>query len=412
MAANVPYYPRAMGPAWTAASKQFPVLLLTGPRQVGKTTLLEHLAAEGRRYVTLDAPLVRELARRDPALFLQRYQPPVIIDEIQYAPELLSYIKMAVDTSRVPGSFWLTGSQQFRMMQGVSETLAGRIGILNLLGFSSRERARGVLDVPPFLPTDERLRQREASSRTLMLRELYQEIWLGSFPALVAGPIHDRDLFYSSYVQTYLERDVRDLAQVGDEASFLRFVKACAARTAQLLNYSELARDAGVSSNTARHWLSILQASFQVVLVPPFHSNVSKRLVKRPKLYFLDTGLCAYLTEWTSPETLEAGAMSGAILETYVLSELLKSWWHLGLHPHLYYFRDKDGLEVDFVFAQDQRIYPVEVKKTASPRADDLRGFRALAKAGVPVGPGAILCLCQELLPLTSDVQAVPIGLL
>jgi len=401
-----------MGPAWTAASKQFPVLLLTGPRQVGKTTLLEHLAAEGRRYVTLDAPLVRELARRDPALFLQRYQPPVIIDEIQYAPELLPYIKMAVDTSRVPGSFWLTGSQQFRMMQGVSETLAGRIGILNLLGFSSRERARGVLDVPPFLPTDERLRQREASSRTLMLRELYQEIWLGSFPALVAGPIHDRDLFYSSYVQTYLERDVRDLAQVGDEASFLRFVKACAARTAQLLNYSELARDAGVSSNTARHWLSILQASFQVVLVPPFHSNVSKRLVKRPKLYFLDTGLCAYLTEWTSPETLEAGAMSGAILETYVLSELLKSWWHLGLHPHLYYFRDKDGLEVDFVFAQDQRIYPVEVKKTASPRADDLRGFRALAKAGVPVGPGAILCLCQELLPLTSDVQAVPIGLL
>ncbi|NLU22340.1 MAG: ATP-binding protein [Phycisphaerae bacterium] len=401
-----------MGPAWTAASKQFPVLLLTGPRQVGKTTLLEHLAAEGRRYVTLDAPLVRELARRDPALFLQRYQPPVIIDEIQYAPELLPYIKMAVDTSRVPGSFWLTGSQQFRMMQGVSETLAGRIGILNLLGFSSRERARGVLDVPPFLPTDERLRQREASSRTLMLRELYQEIWLGSFPALVAGPIHDRDLFYSSYVQTYLERDVRDLAQVGAEASFLRFVKACAARTAQLLNYSELARDAGVSSNTARHWLSILQASFQVVLVPPFHSNVSKRLVKRPKLYFLDTGLCAYLTEWTSPETLEAGAMSGAILETYVLSELLKSWWHLGLHPHLYYFRDKDGLEVDFVFAQDQRIYPVEVKKTASPRADDLRGFRALAKAGVPVGPGAILCLCQELLPLTSDVQAVPIGLL
>lgn len=412
MAENVPYYPRTMGAAWAAAAEQFPVLLLTGPRQVGKTTLLGHLAARDRRYVTLDDPLLRTLATQDPALFLQRFEPPVLIDEIQYAPELLPHVKMAVDASRTPGLFWLTGSQQFRMMQGISETLAGRVGILNLLGFSGRERARGVLDVPPFLPTSERLEQRDASSRRLTLRELYREIWLGSFPALVAGPVRDRDLFYSSYVQTYLQRDVHDLAQVGNEASFLRFLKACAARTAQLLNHSELARDAGISPNTARHWLSILQASFQVLLVPPFHSNVSKRLIKRPKLYFLDTGLCSYLTEWTSPETLEVGAMSGAILETYVLGELLKSWWHRGVEPHLHYFRDKDGLEVDFVFAQDQRIYPVEVKKTASPDSDDLRGFRALAKTGAEVGLGAILCLCQERMPLTREVQAVPIGLL
>jgi len=412
MADQVIFYPRALASAWIAASEQFPVLLLTGPRQVGKTTLLQRLASEERRYATLDDPMLRTLAATDPALFLQRFEPPVLIDEIQYAPALLPHIKMAADSARKPGLFWLTGSQQFRMMQGVSETLAGRVAILNLLGFSGRERVRGDLGVKPFLPTRECIGGHEASRRELSLKDLYGEIWLGGFPALAAGPVHDRDLFYSSYVQTYLERDVRDLAQVGDQAAFLRFIKACAARTAQLLNHSDLARDAGVSPNTARHWLSILQASLQVVLIPAFHSNLTKRLVKRPKMYFLDTGLCSYLTGWTSPETLEVGAMSGAILETHVLCELLKSWWHRGLDPHLYYFRDKDGLEVDFLFARDRRVYPLEVKKTAAPSTDDLRGIRALARTGVEVGPGAVLCLRRDRLPLTRDVEALPVGIL
>jgi hypothetical protein len=388
------------------------VLLLTGPRQVGKTTLLQHLCPKDRRYVTLDDPTLRALAVDDPALFLQRYEPPVLIDEIQYAPPLLPHIKMIADKTREAGLFWLTGSQQFHMMKGVSETLAGRVGILNLLGFSSRERFKLSLDVDPFLPTKTCLDQREETGRNLSLKQAYETIWKGSFPAMIAGPVRDRDLFFSSYVQTYLQRDVRDLAAVGNESGFLRFVKACAARTAQILNLSELARDADVSLNTAKSWLSILEASFQVALLQPYHSNVTKRLVKRPKLYFLDTGLCAYLTEWTSPETLEAGAMSGAILETFVYAELLKSWWHRGRQPRMYYYRDKDGREVDFVFVQDRKLYPVEVKKTASPGKDSVQSFTSLTRKGASVSEGAVICLCRERVPITRDVDAVPIGLL
>ncbi len=406
------YYPRMMDTCWRQASREFPVLLLTGPRQAGKTTFLRHLCTSDRRYVTLDDPTLRALAIEDPALFLQRFEPPILIDEIQYAPQLLPHIKMIADMNRTPGLFWLTGSQQFQMMKGVSETLAGRVAILNLLGFSNRECLKLRLDHPPFLPIPEQIGPRWSSAKPLGLKELYQTIWTGGFPALVAGPVTNRDLYYSSYVQTYLQRDVRDLAQVGNEANFLRFIKACAARTGQLLNYSELARDAEISVNTAKSWLSILQASFQIVLLRPFHSNVTKRLTKSPKLYFLDTGLCAYLTEWTSPETLEAGAMSRAILETFVLGELLKSWWHQGRDPQLYHYRDKDGREIDFVFVQDRRIIPVEVKKTASPNKGDIRTFRSVGSEELPCGPGAILCLCREPVPLTERVQALPIGLI
>lgn len=406
------YYPRMMRDCWLEASKQFPVLLLTGPRQVGKTTLLQRLCPKGRRYVTLDDPALRVLAKEDPALFLQRFEPPVLVDEIQYAPQLLPQIKMIADATRKPGMFWLTGSQQFHMMKGISETLAGRVGILNLLGFSIRERFRLPLHIPPFLPTSDRIAQRTATGRRLSLRQLYQAIWTGGFPALVAGPARNRDLFFSSYVQTYLQRDVRDLTQVGNEASFLRFIKACAARTGQLLNYSDLARDADVSVNTAKQWLSILQASCQVMLLSPFHSNLTRRLVKRPKLYFLDTGLCAYLTEWTTPETLEAGAMAGAILETFVFAELLKGWWHRGVEPRLYYYRDKDGGEIDFLFAQDRRLYPVEVKKSASPGPDALKMPSSLERKGQRLGEGAVICLGREPLPLTKQVQVVPVGIL
>jgi predicted AAA+ superfamily ATPase len=400
-----------MEACWLETSEQFPVLLLTGPRQVGKTTLLEHVCEKGRRYVTLDDPTLRSLATEDPALFLQRYEPPVLIDEIQYAPQLLPHIKMAVDAAGRPGQFWLTGSQQFQMMSGISETLAGRVGILNLLGFSNRERLKLDLDVPPFLPLVDLTAQREASGKRLNLKQTYRAIWTGSYPALTAGPTRDRDLFYSSYVQTYLQRDVRDLARVGNEASFLRFVKACAARTGQLLNYSELARDADVTVNTAKNWLSILRASFQVMLLQPYHSNVTKRLVKRPKLYFLDTGLCAYLTEWTTPETLEAGAMSGAILETHVFCELLKSWWHQGKQPRLYYYRDRDGNEVDFLLLQDQKIYAIEVKKSASPSRSDAKAVKSLSRTGQEVADTAIICLCQERIPLAKNVHAVPLGI-
>jgi hypothetical protein len=406
------YYNRALKDCWNEANCQFPVLLLTGPRQVGKTALLQRLTSKRRRYVNLDDPSLRQLAREDPALLLQRFEPSAMIEQIQYAPQLLPLIKMAVDADPRPGMFWLTGSQQFQMMRGISETLAGRVAILNMLGFSSRERHRLELNVPPFLPTRQAVRQRQESAAASDLKSLYKDIWLGSFPSLTAGPVKDRDLFYSSYLQAYLQRDLKDLAQVGNEMAFVRFLRACAARTAQMLNLTDLARDADVAVNTAKSWLSILQATFQVYLVQPYFSNLTKRLVKAPKLYFLDTGLCAYLTEWSSPETLAAGAMSGAILETHVLCELLKSWLHRGRTPQLYYYRDRDGAEIDFLFEQDRAFYPIEVKKTATPRADLARPFKALTRLRRPVGEGAILCLCDNVAPLSENIDAVPVGII
>ena len=396
---------------WRSASAQFEVVLLTGPRQVGKTTLLEHLQKRGRKYVTLDDLALRALAREEPDLLLERFPPPVLIDEIQYAPELMPSIKRHVDKSHEPGAFWLTGSQQFQMMKDVSETLAGRVAIINLLGFSRREKERRRLDIEPFLPTPHHIGKRAESGATTSLTSVYKEIWSGSFPALGAGKVRDRDLFFRSYVQTYLERDVRDLVQVGSLESFRRFLTASAARTGGLLNYSDLARDAGVSVNTARQWMSVLVASYQVHLVPPYHSNVTKRLTKAPKLYFLDTGLCAYLTRWTTPQTLEAGAMSGAILETFVFAEILKSWWHRTRELPLYYYRDKDGREVDFLIVTDGKLFPIEVKKSARVhRTANL--FGPLKRLKRPVDHGAVICLYPQVLPISKECTSVPVGIL
>jgi hypothetical protein len=406
------YFARTLEQRWPEASGQFRVLLLTGPRQAGKTTLLEHLCGPERTYVTLDDPTSRALANDDPRLFLERFPPPLLLDEIQYAPGLLPYIKMAVDSDAAPGAFWLTGSQQFALMKGVSESLAGRVGIVNLLGFSGRERHRRRLDAEPFLPSGPLLAARQETAVRSDAAEVFRDIWLGAFPGLVAGPVKDRDLFYSSYLQTYLQRDVRDLTHVASESAFLRFLKATAARTGQLLNVTELARDVDVSVNTAKSWLSVLEASFQVFLLPPYHTNLTKRLVKTPKLYFLDTGLCAYLTEWSSPETLAAGAMAGPMLETYVLAELLKSWWHRMQSPQIYHYRDKDGREIDFLLVRDGTLHPLEVKRSATPQRSWVGTMASLKKRQLPVGEGGVVCLCPEYLPLAEGVYAVPVGLI
>lgn len=404
------YVPRTLGKFLVEAERQFPVILLTGPRQVGKTTLLRHLSAPNRTYVSLDDPAARELAREDPSLFLQRFTPPLLIDEIQYAPELFPFIKIVADSDRQPGLFWLTGSQQFHMMQNVTESLAGRVGIVQLLGFSYGELVDDAEGVLPFLPVREETIAREAKRPALDLKGLYQIIWRGAFPAVALRADLDRDLFYSSYVQTYLQRDVRDLARVGDEMAFLRFLRAAAARSAQLLNVADLARDTGVSQNTATHWLSILEATGLVYLLRPFFSNTTKRLVKTPKLYFVDSGLCAYLTEWSSPETLEAGAMAGAILETWVVSEVLKSYRHNGRDAPLYYYRDKDKKEIDLLIVRDGTIHPVEIKKKTNPGKDDTRHFAALGRLGTPVGQGGVVCLASTSLPLGELVHSIPLG--
>ncbi len=404
------YVPRTMETFFQKAASQFPVMLVTGARQVGKTTFLRHMSDTGRTYVTLDDPSVLALARGDPALFLQRFPAPLLIDEIQYAPELLPYIKIRSDEARQPGLFWLTGSQQFHLMKGISESLAGRVGIVQLFGLSRRETAGRGAESKPFLPTPEEISGRLGPDGIVPLKRLYEIIWRGSFPAVALSEAMDRNLFYASYVQTYLQRDVRDLARVGDEMAFLRFLRAAAARSGQLLNTAELARDADVAPNTAKSWLSILEASGIVFFLEPWFSNATKRLVKAPKLYFLDTGLCSWLTEWNSPEALEAGAASGAILETWVVAEILKTWRHNGRRAPLYFYRDSDRREIDLLIVQDGIILPVEIKKTASPGKDSVRHFSVLEKLGTPVGPGGVICFAERSLPLTATTCSIPVG--
>ena len=408
----MPYLPRSLGTYIVSANRQFPVLMLTGPRQVGKTTLLKSLCETTgeplRRYVTLDNPLMLDLARDEPGLFLQRFPPPVLIDEIQYAPGLLPLIKEYVDAQGGKGLFWLTGSQPFHLMQNVSESLAGRVAVMHLQGLSLSERLGQGAHSSPFLPGHAAKTILVQHSSTTPLNWLFEQIWRGSFPALSQPDAPDRDLFYGSYLQTYLQRDVRDLAQVGDLTVFTRFLRSAAARTAQLLNLADMARDVGIAPNTARHWISILQASGLLWLLEPYHTNLSKRLVKTPKLYFLDTGLAAYLTEWSSPATLEAGAMSGPIFETWVIGEILKSWWHNGKLAPLYYYRDKDKKEIDLLIVRDGCLYPVEIKKTGRPGKDATRHFAVLDKLGLNVAKGAIVCVVPERLPITAEIDAIP----
>ena len=395
-------------------SASFPVLLVTGPRQVGKTTLLETCATEDRGYVSLDDLEQRELARTDPALFLQRHKAPVIIDEIQYAPELFSAIKIIVDKEKRAGMFWLTGSQKFHLMQGITETLAGRVAIIDMLGFSQAESFNKANVMPPFLPTEQWLETAQQSQpKTLLVDDAYQRIWRGSYPQMNRDNAEkNRDIFYSSYIQTYIQRDVRSLINVSDEMSFNRFLKAVAARTAQTLNYNNIARDVDVAPKTIKSWLSIMETSGLIYLLKPYHNNINKRLTKSPKLYFLDTGLCAYLTQWSSWQALEAGAMSGALFETYVFSEILKSYWHNAKAANFYFYRDRDQKEVDLLIEQDNTLYPIEFKKTASPSRTASKHFPVLEKLGLNIGHGAVICLKETLAPMSSTVTAMPLGFL
>lgn len=404
---------RAIKKTLLNASQTFPVVLLTGPRQVGKTTLLENCAEPERNYVSLDDYDQRILAQNDPALFLQHHKPPLIIDEIQYAPELFQAIKISVDQTKTNGRYWLTGSQKFQLMQNITESLAGRVAIIDLQGLARAEINDNAENLQPFLPTRSWLEHaRKNQTETLLITQLYTEIWRGSYPRIINEPDISTDLFYNSYLQTYIQRDVRAIANVADERTFRIFIQAVAARTAQLLNYASISRDVGVDQKTIKSWLSILETSGLIYLLPPYHNNLSKRLIKTPKLYFLDTGLCRYLTRWSTPETLEAGALSGAILETYVISELLKSYWYNGLTPFFYFYRDKDQKEVDLLIEQNNQLYPVEIKKTATPGLSAIKNFSVLKKLDKKIAPGAVLCLKSSDVPLSSEVWVIPIGYL
>lgn len=404
---------RTLETAFLEACKFFPAVLVTGPRQVGKTTFLCNLREDTRKYVTLDNMLDCSMARNDPQGFLARYSPPVLIDEIQYAPELLPHIKIMIDKARQAekadrnGMFWLTGSQQFQLMKGVTESLAGRIGIVDLLGFSQSELENR--HSVPFLPDI----AFSAGGTGVDTMELYRRIWTGAFPEIARDNGEHWTMFYSSHLRTYLERDVRDLSNIGDLEHFSRFLRAVAARTGQMLNYSDLARDADISMPTAKAWLSILKTSGLVWLLEPYFNNITKRMIKAPKLFMLDTGLCAFLTGWDSPRVLEAGAMAGAIFETWCFTEILKSYLHNGRsRVPFYYYRDKDKREIDLLIEQNGILYPVEFKKSASARLDDARHFKILEQLKKPVGMGAVICLYPELVQLRQDCRVIPAPLL
>lgn len=390
------------------ASAEFPAVMVVGARQVGKTTLLKEAAEPGRRFVSLDTLTIRDLARRDPRAFLLSHPPPVIIDEIQYAPQLLPYIKAMIDEApNACGGFWLSGSQQFHLMRNVSESLAGRVAVLTLGGISQGEELGrtedGVFSAADTIP---------ASWAFDGITDIYARIHRGAFPALVSGRIKNHERFYNSYVSTYIERDIHDLAKVSDEERFLSFVRAAAARTGQLLNFSELARDVGISMPTAKDWLGILKASNLVYLLHPYSRNVTSRIVKTPKMYFTDTGLCCHLLGWDSPKSLMSGAMSGAMLETFVVGELLKRCWNCGKEPRLFFYRDKVGMEIDVLIERNGILEPVEIKKNTNPSPSDAKAFKKVAALGISLGAGAVVCPAESALPLVNGVTVVPVGAL
>ena len=388
------------------ATEMFPVVMVTGPRQVGKTTMLEKLAAEGRTYVSLDSRINREMAVYDPELFLQRYPPPVFIDEFQYAKELLPYIKIRVDKDKRNGDYWLTGSQMFHMMKQVSESLAGRVAIIPMQGLAMSE-----IDGEPggaFVGDPSAWLGRAKSRKPKNLKEVYRRIFAGSMPR-AHGAGFDRDLFFSSYVDAYLQRDIRDLTQVGDEMAFMRFMTACAARTGALVSYAELAKDVGISAPTAKQWLSMLVTCGVVVLVGPYFNNALKRIVKSPKMYFMDTGLCAYLTRWDSPDTLEVSAMTGQFFETYAISEVIKSYYNAGKRPPIYYYRDTDKKEIDLILEANNTLFPFEIKKSASPGRDAARHFDTLGRTKKEIGAGGVICMADSVYPISKDNYYVPI---
>ena len=407
-------YARTLSRTIHEIDKTFPVLLLTGPRQVGKTTLLEMCAGDDRRFVSLDDLRTRKLAREDPPAFMQAHPPPLAIDEIQYAPELFSYIKIAVDREKRKGMYWLTGSQKFHLMKGVTESLAGRVAIIDLLGLSQAELDGRDGRTEPFMPTPGWIgNARDSVAIGKPPSDVFERIWRGSFPGLHADKSMNRGRFYDSYIQTYIQRDVRDIMKISDETSFHSFLTAVAARTGQLLNYADLARDVDIAKQTAKSWMSVLETSGLVHLLRPYHRNIGKRLVsKTPKLYFLDTGLCSHLTRWPDAASLEAGTMAGPILETYVFSEILKSYWHNGSNPFCYYYRDTDQKEIDLVIESGDLFHPVEFKKTASPSRSAFGHFHLLEKLGKKVGHGAVVCFVEQDMPLSRTVTAVPVGYL
>jgi len=389
-------------------TREFPAVLVTGPRQVGKTTMLQKLM-EGtdRKYVSLDDLNERSLAKNDPELFLQAHKPPVLIDEVQYAPELFPYIKIYADSHHEPGAFWLTGSQIFQMMRGVQESLAGRAAVLSMTSLAQAELAGA--SMTPLEIDPEALKEREKLRIPADVQGIFERIYRGSMPAIVSGRNTNSQIFYGSYLSTYIERDVKQLSDAIDSLKFLRFMTAAAARCSQMLNVAEIAQDADINQKQAKDWLQILETLGIIFYLHPYSNNLLKRIVKTPKLYFYDTGLVCHLTRWSSPEVLENGAMNGAVLENYVVSEIAKTYLNSGRQPYMYYYRDKDAKEIDVILEHDGILNPIEIKKTSNPGTELTRVFSLLDKASVPRGKGAVVCMKPKVGVIDRDNYIVPV---
>ncbi len=405
------YISRSLERIVSEVTKEYPVVLVTGPRQVGKTTMLQKLM-EGtdRRYVSLDDLQERSLAKTDPELFLQIHKPPVLIDEIHYAPELFTYIKIHVDRNHTPGDFWLTGSQVFKLMRGVQESLAGRVAVLSMTSLAQAELCDGEME--PFVIDIDALTARGQVRQPADTRGIFERIYKGSMPSIVSGKNSNPQIFYSSYITTYIERDVKELSDAIDSLKFFQFITAVAARCGQMLNVAEIARDADLNQKQVKDWLGILETLGIIFYLHPYSNNLLKRLVKTPKLYFYDTGIVCYLTKWSSAETLECGAMNGAILENYVVAEIRKTYLNSGKEPFMYYYRDKDLKEIDIVLEHDGVLNPIEIKKSANPGSELTQVFHLLDKASVPRSKGAVICMKPELSAIDRDNYIVPVWMI
>lgn len=408
------YIQRSIEPLLKRAVTEFPAVVVTGPRQSGKTTLLKHLCSKTHKYVSLEAPDVHSGASEDPRGFLSVYPPPVILDEIQYAPDLLFYIKEWIDQNReAKGQFLVTGSQNLLLSEKVTESLAGRAAILRLLPLSRRE-IEGCPDEP--FPPDESGFRTKAESTDLFpwaAPKLWEKLLLGGFPELVADPARDVRLWFSSYVQTYLERDVRSIRQVGDLTTYQSFMKSLAARSGSLLNIADLSRDLGVALNTVKTWLSVLEATYQISIVRPYHQNVGKRLVKSPKVYFTDVGMLCHLAGLRDPEHAASGPMAGAIFETAVHSEILKNLLNEGENPEIHFWRTTAGTEVDFLVRCQDRWIPIEVKTTSTPKPAISASLRSLPEklGNAEVAPGFLIHTGETVYPLGEGVIGLPFAL-
>lgn len=408
---QVGYIKRDMEDVVLELTKEYSCILISGPRQVGKTTMLKKIMTADRHVVTLDDLNERHIARTDPEMFLSIHPAPVLIDEVQYAPELFSYIKISIDNGAPAGSYWLTGSQSFKLMELAQESLAGRTAILHLMSLSQKEIYGSGIN-RPFNVDVTSIMAKKDERQIGDAVEIYRRIYEGSLPGHISGKFTNRDIFYSGYLQTYVSRDIKDQISDIDEAVFLDFIRAAACRAGQMLNIHSIAQDVGVSDDTAKRWLGLLEKSDIIFYLTPYSNNLLKRTVKTKKMYFFDTGLVSYLTRYSSPEVLLNGSINGAILENYVVSEIRKTYFNAGLECYLHYYRDKDNREIDLIIERDGMLHPLEIKKASTPIQSMVTGFDVLKKTAIPTGKGAVICLKENFTALDKDTLVIPIWMI